>query len=82
MTTSTKLSPTQRAMIARLLTATTKGERCPFIGGRDAGRVASGWYRTAESLRAAGLAIVQRTGDSKTAWLPQFAPQWALGVQS
>jgi hypothetical protein len=45
------------------------GDRCPFLGNRDAGRAASAWHRTATSLEARGLVRLERSGDSKRAFL-------------
>lgn len=61
-----KLSPPQRAMLERL----SKGsERTPFTGGRNAGQVASAWYRTAQSLMLKGHVVLEREGDGQRAHL-------------
>jgi predicted transcriptional regulator len=64
-----KLSPAQLRFMAVLREAGDKGDRTPFTGGRNAGRVANAWYRTAESLRRMGLVRVEREGDARRAWL-------------
>jgi hypothetical protein len=38
--------------------------RTPFTGGRNAGRVASAWYRTAKALAGLGLVRLEREGDA------------------
>lgn len=64
-----KLSKPQMNFLARLLLSEGKGERCPFLGNRDAGRAASAWHRTADSLAERGLVRLERAGDSKRAFL-------------
>lgn len=49
-----KLSQTQQAMLARL--AECDHELTPGGMGRDTGRIASAWNRTADALIAKGLA--------------------------
>lgn len=64
-----KLSKPQMDFLSRLLLSQGKGERCPFLGNRNAGRAASAWHRTASSLEARGLVRLVREGDSKRAFL-------------
>jgi hypothetical protein len=67
---SKKLSKPQMKFLATLLAVDfAEGVRCPFLGNREAGRVASAWYRTAESLERRGLVRLERSGDSKRAFL-------------
>ena len=69
MSSKQKLSKPQQSFLANLLAAGASGVRCPFLGNREAGRVASAWYRTAESLERRGLVRLERSGDSKRAFL-------------
>jgi hypothetical protein len=62
---TTKLSAPQQKLL--LAAAQAGGDRTPFTGGRNAGRVASAWYRTAQSLADRGLVTLRRTGDAQTA---------------
>ncbi len=55
--------------------------RTPFTGGRNAGRVAAAWYRTAESLRVRGLLNVVREGDAKRATLTEAGHAWARAAR-
>jgi hypothetical protein len=64
-----KLSKPQMDFLARLLLSEGRGERCPFLGNRNAGRAASAWHRTADSLAERGLVELKREGDSKRAFL-------------
>ena len=41
--------------------------RTPFAGNRNAGRLASAWYRTAQSLADRGLVDLERVGDAQVA---------------
>jgi hypothetical protein len=50
--------------------------RTPFLGNRHAGRKASAWYRTAQSLANQGLISLARTGDAQTATLTEAG--WAV----
>lgn len=68
-----KTTATQAAMLDRLRDAGAKGERTPFVGGRDAGRVVSGWYRTADALHRAGLIRLVREGDARRAFIIESA---------
>lgn len=62
----TKLSPAQK----RFLKVTAEApNRTPFTGGRNAGRVAAAWYRTADSLAQKGLVTLVRSGDAQVATL-------------
>lgn len=60
------LTKTQMAMLRRLEQAS---ERTPMTGGRGAGAVASGWYRTADALERLGLVVTEREGDARRAHL-------------
>jgi hypothetical protein len=67
-----KLSTAQLRFLARLQVAGAAGERCPFLGNRHAGRAASAWYRTANSLKARGLVRTEAYGyDSTRAFLTE-----------
>jgi hypothetical protein len=68
----TNLSPAQKRFLAILADAGAIGDRTPFTGNRDAGRVANAWYRTASVLRRKGLIVLEHEGDALRAWLPQF----------
>lgn len=70
-----KLSPAQQRFLLALDKAGDKGFRCPLMGNRHAGRVASAWYRTAESLERMGLVRLERSGDSKRAFRVAAAKQ-------
>jgi hypothetical protein len=59
-----KFSPAQ---LAFLDVVRRQSYRTPFIGGRDAGRVACLWYRTAAGLEARGFVVTEREGDAKRA---------------
>lgn len=61
----------QMAMLRRLGQG---AERTPDHGHRNAGTVASGWYRTAFSLERLGLVETERSGD---AWLAKLTPAGA-----
>lgn len=63
-----KLSEAQQRFLKRVELTGLKGERTPFTGGRNAGRVANAWYRTARSLSALGLVWLEREGDAQRAW--------------
>jgi hypothetical protein len=63
-----KLSEAQQRFLKRVELTGLTGERTPFTGGRNAGRVANAWYRTARSLSVLGLVHVEREGDAQRAW--------------
>lgn len=71
-----KTSQAQERFLAVLETNGGAGYRTPFTGGRDAGRVANAWYRTAAALEKMGLVVVERDGDARRAWLVEDAPDW------
>jgi hypothetical protein len=56
-----------KAQIKFLVVAARTGYRTPFTGNRHAGRVASAWYRTAQSLADKGLVRLTRSGDAGVA---------------
>lgn len=58
-----RITKTQRETLTRIATL-DNGERTPFVGGREAGRIASGWYRTAYALDRAGLVTMKQEGDA------------------
>ena len=58
-----RLSKPQQNMLERLRIAGAEGEYVPMGCGRDCGRHASAWHRTAESLQRRGLIIITREGD-------------------
>jgi len=64
-----KLSDAQVRFLRRCHDCGEDGFRTPFIGGRQAGRVAAGWYRTADSLSELGLVDLRRWGDARVAKL-------------
>lgn len=53
--------------------------RTPFTGGRDAGRVAAAWHRTAKALEKRGLVTLSRSGD---AWVATGTPAGAQALGS
>jgi len=72
----TKLSKNQASFLERLLGLPMCSERCPFVGGRDAGRVAGAWLRTARSLQDRGFVVLNRSGDSWRADLSYNGGVW------
>lgn len=68
MRSTKKLSAAQQRFLERVRANGEKGYRTPFTGGRNAGRVASAWYRTAQSLKDAGLITLEREGDAYRAF--------------
>lgn len=68
------LSEPQRRFLNRLR-ANGGSERTPFHGHREAGRVASAWYRTAGSLARMGLIRLERSGDAYVATLAEATQQ-------
>ena len=62
-----KPTPAQRRFIKITASAGAVGYRTPFLGGRDAGRAANAWYRTAAACERAGWVTIIREGDAQRA---------------
>jgi hypothetical protein len=58
-----------QAQLCFLAIAAEAPYRTPFTGGRNAGRVASGWFRTAASLSLRGFVHLVRSGDAQVAMI-------------
>lgn len=61
---TTKLSTAQQKLLVDVARAP---QRTPFTGGRNAGRVAAAWYRTAGVLARLGFVELTRSGDARLA---------------
>jgi hypothetical protein len=60
-----KPTQAQRRFIKITASTGTTGYRTPFLGGRDAGRAANAWYRTASVCERAGWVTIVREGDAE-----------------
>lgn len=76
-----KLSDAQDQFLVRLVAA-LDGRSQPPWGNRAAGRGASAWHRTSESLVRLGLVRVERKGDWYSAVLTLVAKAYLLGDRS
>jgi len=64
-----KPTQAQRRFIKITASTGTTGYRTPFLGGRDAGRAANAWYRTASVCERAGWVTIVREGDAQRAYI-------------
>jgi hypothetical protein len=72
-----RLSSTQAAMMRRLAACDPACEETPGFGcGRDSGRIASAWHRTAHALKDRGLVEFIRVGDHHGVKLTDAGRVW------